>query len=175
MNNKIKSKRFGGGWEMRCNGLKQHNMSSKEFINMSMERGSTREAAKNALNDLIESECWYSNCGRYKVVKKDLIYKEGCSNNLIHSSQFDGMTWLSIRINNGQTYLCDWRDFQAIKNDLCGEDRQAIEIYPPESIVHDTDNVFHLWVFKQDQGLMIGWMKRDVTYHESPYQRQENK
>lgn len=169
---RLSSERFGG-WEMRCNGLKQHNMSSKEFIKMAMERGSTREAAKTALNDLIRSECWYSDCGRYKVVKKDLTYTEGCPNNLIHTSSFDGMTWLSIRINNGETYLCDWRDFQAIKNDLCGEDRQAIEMYPPDSIVHDTDNVFHLWVFKRDQGLLIGWTNKDVTYHESPYQRQE--
>ena len=172
---KLPSKRFGG-WEMRKNGLKQHGMSSKQFLRWAKDfTGCTHETAKDTLNELIKSECWYSDCGHYKVVKKDLRYIEGHPNNLIHDPDLEGMTWLSIRIDNGQTYLEDWRDFQAIKNDLCGEDRQAVQIYPPESMLHDTDNVFHLFVFKQNQGLMVGWTKRDVSYHESPVQRQEGK
>ena len=61
--------------------------------------------------------------------------------------------------------------FQEIKNDLCGTDRQAVEIYPPDNMLHDTDNLFHLWVFPKGMGLMVGWTKRDVSDHESPSQR----
>ena len=172
---RLPSKRFGG-WEMRMNGLKQHGMTSKQFLKWAKSfTGCTHEMAKDALNDMIRSECWYSDCGRYKVVKKDLTYIEDHPNNLIHDPELEGMTWLSIRIDNGDSYLEDWRDFQEIKNDLCGRSRQAVQIYPPEEMLHDTDNVFHLFVFKENQGLMVGWTKRDVSYHESPVQRPEGK
>ena len=39
----------------------------------------------------------------------------------------------------------DWRDFQRIKNELIGNEEEAIEIYPAESRLIDTCNMFHLW------------------------------
>lgn len=39
----------------------------------------------------------------------------------------------------------DWRDFQRIKNQLVGEECEAIELYPAESRLVDTANQFHLW------------------------------
>lgn len=170
MNKKLDSKRFGG-WTYRCNGFKQHGLKPKQFLKMAMEKGATRQAAKDALNKMIDAECWYSDCGKYKVVKQEMKYVEGDPNNLVHDPQLNGMVWLSIRIDNGFEHLCDWRDFQEIKNDLCGTDRQAVEIYPPDNMLHDTDNVFHLWVFPKGMGLAVGWTKRDVSDHESPSQR----
>lgn len=41
----------------------------------------------------------------------------------------------------------DWRDFQRIKNELCGEQYDALEVYPAESRLVDTCNQFHLYVF----------------------------
>ncbi len=41
-----------------------------------------------------------------------------------------------------------WSLFQEIKNQLVGEDVVAIEIYPEQSKVTDTTNMYHLWVFK---------------------------
>ncbi len=170
----IKSKRFGS-WEMRRNGIEQHNMKFKELVKFIMDKGKakgvTRKQALEAANDMRSSECWYSEDDKYKVVKKTLYYREGDPNNLIHNSSFDGSVWLSIRINMGEDHLSDWRDFQEIKNDLVGKDKCAIEIYPPESRVHDTDNVFHLWVFPDQQDIPIGWMMRDVSDNESPTQR----
>lgn len=40
----------------------------------------------------------------------------------------------------------DWRHLQRIKNEICHPDRQAVEIYPPEQLLVDTSNQFHLWV-----------------------------
>jgi hypothetical protein len=42
-----------------------------------------------------------------------------------------------------------WRELQDIKNAVAGTDRYAAEIYPPESEVTDTANIYHLWVFKE--------------------------
>lgn len=39
-----------------------------------------------------------------------------------------------------------WWEAQRIKNDLCGEDTTAIEVYPPQSQVVDGADMFHLWV-----------------------------
>ena len=66
-------------------------------------------------------------------------------------------------------YLCirgphDWRKMQDIKNQLCGEAREAFEIYPAERRVIDDDDQYHLivlplgykfpfGVFKQGQSL----------------------
>ena len=40
----------------------------------------------------------------------------------------------------------NWRELQNIKNQIAGVDATAIEIYPPESEVTDTANIYHLWV-----------------------------
>jgi len=39
----------------------------------------------------------------------------------------------------------DWRDFQAIKNQLVGRDWEAVELYPAESRLIDPSNRFYLW------------------------------
>lgn len=51
----------------------------------------------------------------------------------------------------------DWRDFQAIKNQLCGSEREAVELYPAESRVVDTANQFHLWVLPEGLRVACGW------------------
>ncbi len=43
----------------------------------------------------------------------------------------------------------DWRDLQEIKNMLAGPEREAVEIYPPESELVDTANQYHLWVLPE--------------------------
>lgn len=40
----------------------------------------------------------------------------------------------------------DWRHVQAIKNEVAGPERFAIEVYPPESMLCDASNEYHLWV-----------------------------
>ena len=81
---------------------------------------------------------------------------------------------MAIRINNGDDYLCDWREFQQIKNELCGEEYCGIELYPPESRMVDTVNVFHIWVMPKDKDLPLGYAYRDVSFDQEPNQRKEN-
>lgn len=40
----------------------------------------------------------------------------------------------------------DWRHFQAIKNEVAGPERLAVEVFPPESCLIDEANEYHLWV-----------------------------
>jgi hypothetical protein len=55
-----------------------------------------------------------------------------------------------------------WRILQDIKNQIAGSDRYAIEIYPPESQVTDTANIYHLWVFEEGCGPKVGLLPPDA-------------
>ena len=155
----LPSERFGG-WTRKCDGFQQHDISPKQFIKNVIDSGGTREMAKAHIARLQSADVWYSDCGKYKVVAQELKTGDG----VCHHESFDGTIWLSIRIDNGASHLIDWRDFQAIKNDLCGTHLQGVEIYPQEDVLHDTANVFHLWVLPETIRLPLGWGMRDVDY-----------
>lgn len=55
----------------------------------------------------------------------------------------------------------DWRDFHACKNDLCGPEWEAIELYPAESRLQDQSNRFYLWCVPKGV-LRFGGTTRDV-------------
>jgi hypothetical protein len=41
----------------------------------------------------------------------------------------------------------DWREMQWIKNEICGAESEAVELFPAESRLVDTQNEYHLYVF----------------------------
>jgi hypothetical protein len=53
--------------------------------------------------------------------------------------------------------ITDWRDKQAIKNQLAGPEVEAVEIYPAESRVTDKENFFHLWCLPPYQQIPLGF------------------
>jgi hypothetical protein len=75
--------------------------------------------------------------------------------------EHNNWTWLAI-IRRDRTAVHDWRDLQRIKNELCGPEREALEIYPAESRLVDTNNQFHLWVLPEGETLPVGYTERDV-------------
>ena len=58
---------------------------------------------------------------------------------------------LSIKSHDRKPVL-DWRDKLRIKNELCGEDAEAVELYPAMNRVVDMANQFHLWVIGSTAG-----------------------
>lgn len=75
---------------------------------------------------------------------------------------------LNIRRRDGGPILRDWRHFQQIKNELVGEECEAIELYPAESRKVDTSNKFHLWAIADPTfRFPIGFKTRDVQYEDS--------
>lgn len=64
--------------------------------------------------------------------------------------------------------IMDWRDLQAIKNQLCGLTVEAIQLYPSEVRLVDTSNQYHLFAFMPNKKgecpiIGVGWMVRSVT------------
>jgi len=57
---------------------------------------------------------------------------------------------------NDRAAVRDWRHFQAIKNEVAGPDREAIEIYPPEWNLMDSANEYHLFVLPPGMGSPMG-------------------
>jgi len=73
---------------------------------------------------------------------------------------FGEIAHLSFKTHDKQPYH-DWRDIQRIKNEICGPEHDAVEIYPAESKLVDTSNQYHLFVFK-DYKLPFGFQERLV-------------
>lgn len=82
----------------------------------------------------------------------------------VHELQNGGVQ-LNIRRRDGGPILRDWRHFQAIKNELIGEECEAVELYPAESRKVDLANKFHLWGVRDPAyRFPFGWTERAVDY-----------
>lgn len=75
---------------------------------------------------------------------------------------YDGWVWLSIKRTNKEA-IHDWRELQKIKNEICGEDREGVELYPSEKRLVDTSNQFHIFVMPKGVVFPFGYGGRMVV------------
>jgi len=118
----------------------------------SMTGHSTKEVEKMLAQERADVTVWRNDL--YQVARRVL----NTETNLIH---------LNIRRTDGAAGR-DWRHFQQIKNELIGEECEAVELYPAESRLSDTSNKYHLFglvdpEFRFPFGGIFG-NKRDVSY-----------
>ena len=106
------------------------------------------------INDLEYDECWVNNIYTVKV-----YYPDNSAACQFPNNKF---TLLSFRNHANSHHAHDWRDMQRIKNEICGYERTAVEIYPPMSNLVDTCNQFHLWVYPEDYELDFGYKASEV-------------
>lgn len=63
-----------------------------------------------------------------------------------HGFPIDDSMYMVLGITHvTETSHHDWRDFQRIKNDICGPEWEGLELYPAESRLVDPSNRFYLW------------------------------
>lgn len=110
--------------------------ASPELIAVAMEKfGCDRPTAIAKLNaDAAQCKYWMNDL--YQVEVRP------------HTCGDDGGTvivQLNIRRRDGAPCHRDWRHFQRIKNEIVGEECEAIELYPAESRKVDTTNKYHLF------------------------------
>lgn len=79
--------------------------------------------------------------------------------------QVGSITWLSIKTHTRRP-IRDWRHLQQIKNEVCGPEREACEIFPAESRLVDTSNEFHLFVLPEGERFPFGYQVRDIAQPE---------
>lgn len=57
-----------------------------------------------------------------------------------------------------------WRDLQRIKDELCGVEAEAVELFPAESRKLDVSNEAHLFVFPEGTVVPLGSLMRQVLH-----------
>jgi len=72
-----------------------------------------------------------------------------------------GMIQLGISSIDGSARH-DWRDMQAIKNQLAGAECEGFELFPAESRLLDPSNYYTLWCFPGLRGIRVGTLGRKV-------------
>jgi hypothetical protein len=123
-----------------------------EIIQRTMQDSNLDEAAARKLleDDHAKCEIWVNEL--YQVQKR------------VHDS---GLVHLNIRRRDGAPVIRDWRHFQLIKNQLIGEECEAVELYPAESRKVDTSNKYHIYgIADPEFRFPFGWEQRDVEYTE---------
>lgn len=78
------------------------------------------------------------------------------------SEDIDYITHLSVKRIDREP-IGDWRVLQRIKNELLGEEVEAVELYPAESRLVDTSNQYHLWALPEGQRFPWGYQGRAVS------------
>lgn len=119
-------------------------------------KGHTKEQVEKemALHETLEVECWTNSL--YQV----LVYRGADADEMIHMEEMKGKcTWLSIKLRSKAPMKgpLDWQAMQDIKNNLCGIDCDAIQIFPRREFLVNTANQYHLIVFPPDIWFPFGW------------------
>lgn len=81
-----------------------------------------------------------------------------------------GLISLSIKRNDAKP-AHDWRELQAIKNEVAGWEREAIEIYPAEARLVDEADQTWLWVMPAGIAIELGFKERVVDTPEAKAHR----
>lgn len=106
----------------------------------------------------------YPESSRPHVVMRNSIYQVSIW--YARHEAYGEYAHLSIKTHDRQARH-DWRELQRIKNELFHEEAWAIEMYPPESVVVDTSNQYHLYVFNSYRFDGLGFTERLVTEAET--------
>ena len=116
--------------------------------------------AKEMVRESKKQEIWIND--KYQV---NILRGKNCDE-YIHMDDLKGKCdYLSIKTIDKKP-IHDWRELQQIKNELCGEDREALEIYPSEHRLVDTANQYHLWVFPKGLQIPFGFTHREIVTQE---------
>jgi len=82
-----------------------------------------------------ENERWFGNATYSACLRRYEPDEEGNGVPLLHISYH----------RRDRAPARDWRETQALKNDLVGESQEMVELYPDQARVVDTANEYHLW------------------------------
>tara|TARA_R100001440_G_scaffold66995_1_gene88185 strand:+ start:83 stop:595 length:513 start_codon:yes stop_codon:yes gene_type:complete len=120
----------------------------------------TWKQSKEMQRELDKQEIWVND-----IYQVNILRGKDCDQ-YIHIEEFKGKCdYITIKTHDKKA-IRDWRHFQTIKNELCGENKEAVEIFPSEKRLVDTANQYHLWVLPKGQMFPFGFDTRKVDYTE---------
>ena len=117
---------------------------AEEIVRREILSTPTQEYSEEVVEHAIEQMlcCEYYKNNKYQVA----VYPPETNSNLADAS-WPAVIHLSIKALD-KSPVHDWSDLQRIKNEIVGNENEAIEIYPAESRLVNMANQYHLWVFK---------------------------
>lgn len=140
-------------------------MNEEQLALIAKEFGITLEEIKAVHNDEKHNTQIFLN-DKYQV-----------SMRIMHADnpEFPDIIHLSIKRLDKEP-IHDWRELQAIKNELVDPEIEMWECYPAESNLIDTANQYHLWGFSTFAKLIpFGWSEgRKVLDHDPEYEKRTN-
>lgn len=75
---------------------------------------------------------------------------------------FPAYHWLSVK-RLDKSVIVSWRDMQRIKNELVGDENEAVQLFPAESRLIDETNQYHFFVFADpEERFPFGYWYRSV-------------
>jgi len=111
---------------------------------------STDEARAMIEKEITDTEVWVNE--KYQVSTRRFDHKH-----------LGPCMSINIRRHDGGVIFRDWRDFQAIKNQLAGPECEGLELYPAESRKVDATNKYHIFcILNPEERIPFGWQERDV-------------
>lgn len=116
-------------------------------------------------------KCWMDYDRGYQVLSRMINTKQFGNVEHVTISRFNPDS-NEIEINMGGTAAMGWSEKFMIKNELFGEDRFAIEVYPKTDRLVDATDTYHLWVFnkKLECGSTLG-----IGIHPKEYKKAINR
>ena len=99
----------------------------------------TMRKAKAEYYDRIKTEVYYVN-DKYTAIM----------------TEQENTIWLSIK-NHDRTTDIPWQHKQWIKNDICGEEAEGVELFPAQSRMWNTANQYHIFVMKDKERVPVGF------------------
>ena len=121
----------------------------------------SKSKAKALLRNLKDDEIWVNNLYQVNIRRRTGPGFFDNSKEVYNGFPKENgeVVWLSIKRLDKEP-IHDWRDLQQIKNEVVGEEAEAIEIYPAESRKMDVANQYHLFAFTTR--IPIGFVGRAV-------------
>ena len=121
----------------------------------------SKSKAKALLRSLKDDEIWVNNLYQVNVRRRIGPGFFDDTNEVYNGFPKENgeVVWLSIKQRDKEP-IHDWRDLQQIKNEVVGEEAEAIEIYPAASRKMDVANQYHLFAFTTP--IPIGFVGRAV-------------
>ena len=121
----------------------------------------SKQKAKALLRSLKDDEIWVNNLYQVNIRRRTGPGFFDDSKEVYNGFPKENgeVVWLSIKRLDKEP-IHDWRDLQQIKNEVVGEEAEAIEIYPAESRKMDVANQYHLFAFTTQ--IPVGFVGRAV-------------
>ena len=116
-------------------GIPRH--ASRHIINAEDQRRKSGNWGEWETINLTEPKS-FGHVGTFQIVHRNKVFA------VLDRMDFSGARHLAISSLSG--IRPSWKEAQRIKDELAGELKTAVEVYPPRPEIVDQANMYHLWV-----------------------------